>query len=64
MGRNVFVKDKVFAYNSTSTEELKHKITEIIHFTDVQMLRKVFQNLLKWAMACWKMGEGYFEYLS
>ncbi len=47
-----------------SIEELKVKITKDIYSTDVQMLQKVFPNLLKRAMACQEMGWGSVEFLN
>ncbi len=54
---------KVFTHNYTSIEKLKIKITEVIHFIDVQMLQEVFQNLPKRAAACWEMGRWDLEHL-
>ncbi len=58
-----YVKDKVFTHNSTSIEELKVKIIEVIHSIDVQILQKVFWNILKRAVVCWEVGRGHFEHL-
>ncbi len=57
------MKDRVFATNSTSIEDLKATIKAVIQFIDVRTLRKVFQNMMKRAKACLSVEGGHFEHL-
>ncbi len=59
----VCMKDRVFATNPTSIEDLKATITTVIQSIDVLTLRKVFQNMMKRAKACLSVEGSHFEHL-
>ncbi len=57
------MKDRVFATNPTSIEDLKATITTVIQSIDVLILWKVFQNMMKRVKACLSVEGGHFEHL-
>ncbi len=57
------MKDRVFATNPTSVEDLKATIMTVIQSVDVRTLWKVFQNVMKRAKACLSVEGGHFEHL-
>ncbi len=57
------MKDKVFAHNPTSIEELKVKIAEAIYSINVQMLQKAFWEFAEASSGMSGSGRGHFEHL-
>ncbi len=57
------MKDRVFATNPTSIEDLKATITTFIRSIDVSTMWKVFQNMMMRAKECLSVEGGHFKHL-